>query len=139
MERRASWMVRPWGSKTDLLSVTLTRALGISLLDDAPRGERHRDPRRGQAVVDGFVDLAAGQALLRVVAGPEHQLEVYGEFAEARNRDLRLALGIGMRGLERGRAQELLHAGEVVAEGHAHLHARGQVARGPALVHQPLL
>ncbi len=43
--------------------------------------------------MDGLVDLGAGQALLRVVAGPEHHDEVYGGFVQARNQDDRLAVG----------------------------------------------
>src|SRR5437762_8867387 len=93
-------MVCPWGSNTDFLRVTNTRALGmlrLAFVDEAAGGDGDLDPGRGQAVVHGLVDLGAGQALLRVVAGPEHHLEVYGEIPEARNEDDRLAVRVHAR------------------------------------------
>src|SRR5438874_11147736 len=115
-------MVCPWGSNTDFLRVTYTRALGmlgLAFVDEAAGGHRELDPGRGQAVVHGLVGLGTGQALLRVVAGPEHHLEVYGGFAEARNEDDGLAVGVHAWRDEGGATQDRLHLREVAAEGHS--------------------
>src|SRR5688572_17027788 len=143
-------MVFPWGSKTDFLSVTYTRALaivlafrgrrgGAGLLEDAARGERDLDPLLHEPPVDRLVDVAQGLSLLHVIERPEDHHEVYGEFAEPRNQDERRSRRVHARALPRGVQEGGLHPLEVAAVGHPDLHAAGDAAVGTAEVHDAVL